>query len=162
MATTESAPFPNLGLVHRWVDLCTEAASDRSIVQPDREARVRWLPTLLSAHVVAYDMLIQLDEQWRAAVAAKPKSYDAPMHQELEAMFAEWLAAAERLEKALLDLEQQQSSVEHAAEFRRRLSEARDSATADTEFFSHSKLVELRDAALDEHARGETLEFGAT
>ncbi len=107
-------------------------------------------------------MLIQLEERWRAAIAAKPESYDQRAHQELDAMFAQWLAAAEKFDKMLTELESQKLVVEHAEGFRRRLRQARDISMADSEFFNHSKLVELRDAALDEHARGETLEFGAT
>lgn len=162
MATTESLPLPNADFVHRWVSLCAEAASDTATGPSDREARGRWLGTLLSAHVVVYDMLIQLDEQWRAAIAAKPESYDARAHQELDAMFAEWLAAAATYEKLLSEFDSQELGVAHAEEFRRRLREARDIAMADSEFFNHSKLIELRDAALEEHALGETLEFGAT
>jgi hypothetical protein len=148
--------------VHRWVSLCAETATDTATAQPDGKSRGRWLGTLLSAQVVVYDMLIQLDEQWRAAITAKPESYDTRAHQELDKMFAEWLAAAATFDKLLSEFESQKLVVAHAEEFRRRLREARDAATPDSEFFNHSKLVELRDAALDEHARGETLEFGST
>lgn len=145
-------------LIRKQVQLCDEAAQ---AWRPDHDdaMQCRDLEEWLTILVAAYDLAVQRDEDWRLGVFRKQEPYDAKVHGEINAMFEAWWAAAKKMEQNVSLLEVKSFTVEHAAALRDRLREVEQLLTPDSKFFRDRKLVDLRDEALDAHARGDTVEY---
>src|SRR5262245_48565348 len=78
---------------------------------------------------------------------------------EIEGLYGKWLTASEVHEKAIDLLEQMSFKVERSDDLRREIKQTRAMLTPDSAYFAGDKLVNLRDEAIESHARGETEEW---
>ncbi len=106
-----------------------------------------------------FDQLMLLDTKWRSEIYRGQRPHDAAFDQLLGKVVPEWVRAASDRLKAVEELERAGYAVDGANDLRRRIADAKGMTTPDDEFFNNDKLVALRDAALEEHRRGETEAF---
>lgn len=148
-------------LVRRQVELCDQASeswtSDHKDAMQCHDLQ-EWLAILIST----YDLVVRLDERWRHAVFEKLEVHDPAVDREISDLFTRWKHAATIMERRIRDFETKQFDVDHAAALRKRLHEVTSLLTPDREFFTGQALVDLRDDAIDQHRRGQTIEYGAT
>lgn len=105
-----------------------------------------------------FDRITRLDEQQRAEVLRGAAPHDAATEKAIEELYRSWSASCAGTLQASAGLEQRGFQVQGAEEFRLRFGEVRGILTPDHEFFSSKPLQDLRDAAIDEHRRGETIQ----
>jgi hypothetical protein len=78
---------------------------------------------------------------------------------EIENLFHQWLTASLAHLDVLALLQAKGLPVTGADRFRNAVDEVRKMLTPDKDFFAGPGLIDLRDNALDAHARGETTEW---
>jgi hypothetical protein len=158
LATIQEPSVTTSTLIRKQVQLCDEAAN---AWRPDHDdaMQCRDLEEWLTILVAAYDLAVQRDEDWRLNVFRKQEPYDAIVHGEINATFEAWRVAAQKMEQNVGQLESKSFTVEHSAALRDRLREVEQLLTPDSKFFRDQKLVDLRDQALDAHAKGDTIKY---
>ena len=113
---------------------------------------------LLLFCVEAFEHINRVDEAWREDVLSKGEPYDADIESKIGDVYRSWFETCRHFLDALRDFQNRQYEVEHANKFMECLQEAEDILREDSDFFSGDGLADLRDAAIDEHQRGETLD----
>lgn len=111
---------------------------------------------LLSGIRVADGLALQ-DEQYRSRVFSGKESFSHAYHDEFMATYQHLVGAFQDLLEVVKEFESRFGAVKHASEFRERLREIQGILTPDDKFFGDG-LVPLRDAAIDSHLGGETVE----
>ena len=114
----------------------------------------------LQSGIEIFDSITRFDEDRRLRVLKGQIPYDASTEQQIQGLYKDWLQPSALAATILEHYESLFGDVKHADEFRSRYSEAKGIVTPDNEFFSDDTLVELRDAAIDEHRRGDTQDVG--
>lgn len=107
-----------------------------------------------------FDAIVAFDEAWRRRVMRGELPFSPVLHSFIHALSQRWNAPCMEVLAAIDKLRGQSFSVKGAEEFQLRCQEAAGILTPDSEFFGSDKLAELRDQALDQYMRGETLEHG--
>jgi hypothetical protein len=82
--------------------------------------------------------------------------------EDIDGLYRRWLQTSNSFRNILDSCIEKGHSIDDADRFQAALDNVKDMLTPDDEFFSDPKLVELRDAAIDAHARGETTEWGTS
>jgi hypothetical protein len=119
------------------------------------------LEDFLGTCVRVAEGLALMDEQYRARVFSGSEKFDQEHHnlfmetyKFLTEAFQETLGTIEAFEKRF-------GTVKNAKEFRSHLEEMKGILTPDNEFFGGGGLIPLRDAAIDSHLGGGTIECGS-
>ena len=109
------------------------------------------------------DVLHQLDEEIRLRCfkGNEPKDAYAKLCNEVEELYQRWFRTSEVHLEIVASLVSKGHTVEGAEELRKAFQTVGKMLTPDDEFFSAAPLVDLRDEAVDAHARGETTEWSA-
>jgi hypothetical protein len=107
-----------------------------------------------------FDAIVAFDENWRRQVSRGELPFSPVLDGFIHALFQRWHGPSAGVLAVIEDLRREGFSVKGGDEFQYRSREAEGILTPDAEFFAHDRLVELRDEALDQHLRGETLEHG--
>lgn len=107
-----------------------------------------------------FDAIVAFDENWRRQVSRGELPFSPVLDSFIQALFRRWYVPCSGVLAAIENLRREGFAVKGAAEFLQRCREAEGILTPDAEFFSDDQLVQLRDEALDQHLRGETLEHG--
>jgi len=110
----------------------------------------------LQVGIEIFDSITRFDEDWRLRVFRGHVPHDASVEDEIRDAYQKWLQPCSRVEKVLRKFERLFGEVKYAAEFRSRHAEAQGILTPDDKFFANDSLTNLRDAAIDEHRRGDT------
>lgn len=120
------------------------------------------LELFLQEGLSIYEAINHLDEEYRTLIHSGDAEYDPAAEDLVRRIYERWLEACELLLdlKVIESFEQQGFRVNYADEFRAACREVRGALTEDAEFFSSDRLVELRDAAIDECRRGECRPLG--
>jgi hypothetical protein len=105
-----------------------------------------------------FDAIVAFDEAWRRRVMRGELPFSPVLHSLIRALFQRWHAPCAEVLMAVEELRSQGFSIKEAEEFEHRCQEAAGILTPDSEFFDSDKLARLRDEAIDQHHRGETLE----
>ncbi len=113
------------------------------------------LENLLVYYIEAFQRINRIDEAWREGVLKKRLSYDAEFEGMIGNIYRDWLEMCERFVDSLCKL-QETYIIECADQFLGCIREAKGILKEDSDFFSGEELVDLRDAAIDGHQRGET------
>jgi hypothetical protein len=118
----------------------------------------------LSFGVSVYDRLVLIDEKIRSLALEQDLASDAVKRSKgvkavktMKQVFKIWLGLCPEIEADIKRFEKKGYAVAFAKEFRQRHKEARWSVGKAREAFSSKKMTALRDAALEEHAAGNTL-----
>lgn len=114
------------------------------------------LDQLLKFGMYIYDALIELDEVWRDAVLSGHLEYCPDVQGTIRRPFDLWLEPCQKLETAIRHFEDRGYVVDRAPDFRKRHAEAAWIVRKAADVFASDRFVALRDAALDEHAKGNT------
>lgn len=116
---------------------------------------------LLDEGVRLFGSVCRLDENWRSDVANGRIEYDKDTRARILAHFRRWATIGKRIHEQLLPwvVAKYGNDVEHSAEFLNCYREIQGILTDDKDFFVGDKLHDLRDHAIDEFRKGETLEF---
>lgn len=117
------------------------------------------LGEILQGGIDLFDHLNDLDERVRRSISRGKMPYSAELNAFIKAVYRRWLSASKGGLEAIEILERHGHGLANAEDFRDRCREATGILTPDCEFFSDQRLVDLRDEALDEHARGDTREY---
>jgi hypothetical protein len=112
----------------------------------------------LAYGVFLFECITRVDERHREAAYANPDSYSEDFDREIRGLYEAWSKAIPDSLEQLAYLEKKGFLVEKADEYRRCCEEARGILTPDNEFFVGDKLVALRDAAINSHLVGDTIE----
>lgn len=112
---------------------------------------------LLLFCIEAFERINRLDEAYRVAILGKEKPYNEEEEKEIQKSYCNWLNVCKHLLDPLTKF-QSKYTVEHADRFVECVREAEGIQMDDSDFFSCDNLVQLRDTAIDEHQRGETLD----
>jgi hypothetical protein len=110
---------------------------------------------LVEEGLALYGKMLFVDEAWRRQVFRREIPYDAKLAGLLKQSFKVFSETLCGIESLLPPIEKKYGGVAKSDEFRRACRALRDAMTSDEEFFTSDKLVELRDSAIDEFARGE-------
>ncbi|HEY5312125.1 MAG TPA: hypothetical protein VIK18_06380 [Pirellulales bacterium] len=106
-----------------------------------------------------FDSINRLDNDWRMLVYSKVVPYSAAFERRVEKLYSHWLEASDRVSSLYAKLEAEYKlrgfDVELVDKLLRAIREVRGMLTPDDRFFSAQKLVDLRDAAIDESRSGE-------
>ena len=107
-----------------------------------------------------FDEIVAFDESWRRKVLRGELQFSPVIHSLILALFRRWYVPASDVLAAIESLRNHGLSVNGAEDFRQRCRETEGGLTPDADFFAAGELVDLRDEALDQHFRAETLEHG--
>jgi len=115
----------------------------------------------LTFGMLILDQMNKFDESFRLDAFAGKLTPDtcAEIFRDLEAIYHKWLAASLMHLRIMDTLHHKGISVEGSERFRNAVADVLSMMTPDQEFFSGTGINELRDTALDAHARGETTEW---
>ena len=113
---------------------------------------------LLLFCVETFERINREDESWRLEVLQGREKHDDAVDEACAKTYAKWFHICKRFESVLRQFQQQGHDVEHADRFVQCLSEAEGVMTDDATFFAGDHLAALRDSAIDEHRRGDTLD----
>ena len=116
----------------------------------------------LQLAINAFDWLMRADLSFRKAIYRDTKNYDQEVDDALSKLLKHWQSPCEFAERWAADLANRGFHVANLARFRECCRAVAGMLTSDAEFFSSEDLVHLRDAALDEHAQGKTIEYRAS
>ncbi|MEX2139178.1 MAG: hypothetical protein WD894_07955 [Pirellulales bacterium] len=107
-----------------------------------------------------FDAIVEFDENWRRQVSRGKLRFSPVLHSFIQALFERWHAPCSNVLAAIEDLRHEGFLPKGADEFQHRCREADGILTPDGDFFVGDQLIQIRDDALDQHLRGETLERG--
>jgi hypothetical protein len=105
---------------------------------------------LLAKGVSLFNLIVSAEERWRLEIHRGVIRYSDETYARHVELIRHWLATGERLLPNLKRFEDAGFFVKHAKRFRRCIREAQGILTPDDQFFSHDRLVEERDRAIDE------------
>jgi len=109
-----------------------------------------------------FDSINRLDNDWRALIFDEVLVYDEAFDERIRGLYRTWLEASEHVLEAVGWVEaihpQAEPTRGSCARLASAVREVRGLLIEDKEFFGHEKLVELRDAAIDEFRADQTLE----
>lgn len=147
-----------LDIVRRDVELYLDVVSESW--RDDHEVAMACyrFQDILQRGIMLFDLLVRVDECWRKLVSDGKVSCDPNVPQILKKLLARWSEPCPEALRRLEVFERNGFEVAFAEEFRSRCREAQGILTPDSAFFVDDALVSLRDAALDQHRRGETIE----
>jgi hypothetical protein len=97
-----------------------------------------------------FSLIVGAEERWRIQVYRDETPYSDRKAAEFLDLIKAWLKPCDTLLGEPRHFEDAGFSVKHSREFRRCVGEAKGIVTPDSEFFSHQRLVEERDRAIDE------------
>jgi hypothetical protein len=105
---------------------------------------------LLGKGASLFHAIVTSEERWRLEIYRGDIQYSDEAYAIFLGLVRHWLATGERLLESLKRFENAGFFVKHAKEFRRCVREAQGILTPDDKFFSHPRLIEERDRAIDE------------
>ncbi|HEX3657148.1 MAG TPA: hypothetical protein VHV55_15150 [Pirellulales bacterium] len=149
------------GLYRQQVESETESENDGAdAVQSSKPVIACFdLVDLIAQGANLFDSINRLDNDWRMLVYSKVVPYREAFERRIEKLYSNWLEASERVIVLYTKLEAEYKArgfdVDLAEKLLAAIREARGTLTPDDKFFSHQKLVDLRDAAIDESRSGE-------
>lgn len=112
----------------------------------------------LLAHVnYLFGRVSRADELWHLEMFSNLTPHDAESEEAIRGLYRAWLRNVQPLVEHL-DKHRYHLPIEGADDFLENVRAAEGVLEADAEFFSSEVLVKARDAAIDTHRRGETLE----
>lgn len=116
---------------------------------------------LLEEGVRLFNSICRLDENWRGDVAKKRTEYDEDTHSKIFDLFRRWAKIGRRIDEQLLPwfVQEYGGDVKSSKEFLACYREVQGILAKDEDFFNGESLSALRDQAIDEFRKGETLEF---
>lgn len=117
---------------------------------------------ILARGVQVFGLIVNTDENWRAAICAGRIQFEEAARDEILAAFRLWLQPCDAILQHLAYFEGAGFDVKHAYDFRSCVRECQGILTPDEQFFVDDRLVELRDEALDQHRDGNCLEHRAS
>jgi len=103
-----------------------------------------------------FERFVKLDDDIQRSVLTGELEYDPAVQEEMSALLREWLDVSCCLVPHTDRIAADYGSADGTDELRTNIKAAEAMLTPDDEFFTGEKLVSLRDAAFDEHQRGET------
>lgn len=115
------------------------------------------LEDYLQVAIELFDRITRFDEKSRTRVFAGIAPHSAELELATQELYRALLRGCQPLGNLIDSFQQRFGQVEFAADFRSKCEEAEGILTPDAEFFGEG-LIEVRDAALDSHQRGETFE----
>jgi hypothetical protein len=115
------------------------------------------LESKLSRGVAIFDFITHIDESYRKAVLGGEAEFQPELFDAIAKLYQVWKIPCDEALKELAKFEQNYT-VAGADEFRRRCREVVGICTPDSEFFSSEAMITLRDEAIEEHERGETID----
>ena len=145
-------------LVRREIELYVDT-SNFSIGDHEEALKCFDFQELLTKGVLAFSAICRLDERFREKVLSDPSKYTPAFDEFVLQLYRLWHSPCESLLQKLEEFEQLGYAVECGDDFRKCCREAVGILTADQEFFNGDALVALRDAALDDHEKGQTSEY---
>ncbi|MEZ0228709.1 MAG: hypothetical protein ACAI25_08800 [Planctomycetota bacterium] len=108
------------------------------------------LENVLQLGILVYDSIMVAEEAVRRSALDDPSKFTEKTAQAFRDLKKWWLAPCDRVEKEIKATESKIHSVDHAVEFRKRVEECRWLLAPASKAFNSTKVVDLRDAALDE------------
>jgi hypothetical protein len=118
----------------------------------------------LAFGLLLLDQMNKLDESFRLDAFSGKVRRDAcdDLFREWEDIYHKWLKASLGHLDIIASLSRRGYSIEGSERFRQAVEEVQKWMTPDNEFFSGSAMIDLRDSAVDAHARGETTEWSSS
>lgn len=114
---------------------------------------------LLAKGIRAFEAICSFDEWYREGVFSGKIKYEAEHEEFVKDLYRVWSEPCKEVLSKLEKVKRDGFRPDHEEAFRACCLEVQGILTDDATFFAHNELVELRDAALDQHARGETNEW---
>jgi hypothetical protein len=115
---------------------------------------------LLMQGASLYDSINALDNDWRTMVFEGQEAYCDHFGKRITRLYRKWHDTSEGVLNLYSRVEREYAArgfeTDSAKKLRSAVREVKGALTDDTEFFSHSSLVELRDAAIDAFRSGAT------
>jgi len=132
--------------------------------QPWKEAHhaameCRDLEELLAFGAFLFRQISRVDEQWHERLFRGELCHNPDMDRDIHDLYRAWAVPSEACVAQIEHFEAGGFTVEGAKEFRECVAEVRGVLLPDAHFFTAQALHNLRDAAIDDHQRGETVEL---
>jgi hypothetical protein len=125
------------------------------------EAATCWdFEDLLRLCVEAFERINRQEEAWRRSVLRGERPYSAEEENEFIVLCGKWTEVCGKFLPPLAGFERRGFQIESAGQFRSCIREAEGILTPDAKFFVADALVRMRDAAIEEHRRGEAEHVG--
>lgn len=122
------------------------------------------LADLISQGVDLFESIGSLDEDWRLLVFENTLPYDKNFEQRVVNLYKLWLAVSEHVlsiyERLAAEYNGRGFDGARVQKLHSAVREAKGVLTDDAAFVADDALVNLRDEALDSHAKGQTFEHG--
>jgi hypothetical protein len=128
-------------------------------VAADEPGDTRELEKTLLLGISLFINIDMIDCNWRNDLFANSAKYEPSQEQEIEGFYRRWLQPAGQILSKIAIAERSGCEVKWADQFRRACREAQALLTSDSDFFTGDALTEKRDAAIDAHREGRTVEF---
>ena len=113
---------------------------------------------LLLYCVEAFDRINREDEGYRQEVFNGNAEHSGEIEEAHGNFYVKWYSACKPFEATLANYQQDGHVVEYADRFLQCLRETEGILTDDATFFADDTLADLRDQAIDDHKKGETLD----
>jgi hypothetical protein len=114
---------------------------------------------LLALGVFAFKQISRADERWHERVFQEKIEHNAELERDIFDLYGKWAVVSDAVMREVEKLESKGFPVDGAKELRECVAEARGVLLPDRHFFAGKKLNDLRDEAIDEHRRSETVEM---
>lgn len=161
-ADTVHVPYRFFRVETRNCLYCDQAESEADMVIAESNVALVCfdMTDLVLQGVALYDSINSLDNDWMTMVFEGCESYNAVLDRRIERLYRKWfdtsslvLSLHSRIEKEYVD---RGFDTDPVARLRSAVHEVKNSLADDADFFSHPRLEELRDAAIDAHQNGAT------
>jgi len=117
---------------------------------------------LIEGHQI-YEAIHRYDEAWRLRIFRKQCDYDVATEYRLKAVLSRWYAVSLKLLQNFARLEAECRDrgfdVAHAGQLRRNIEECASMLTPSEQLFDTERFAALKDAAIDEHLAGGSVEI---
>jgi len=137
----------------------TETYAERWKKEHDEAMECINLEELIAFGITIFDLINRLDEIWRRKVHENRIPYNPDVDAAIETLYAKWMGPFDRVMAQVNKFRQAGYNVAGEQEFISAHREVKGILTSASDFFTDEKLADLKDNAIDEHLRGNLIEF---